>query len=390
MLFVLTFFSIIAYYLYTFFQFYLKTGFLSCTFTNHLSALFRVTESGDFMWEKITIKDVADKCGVSTATVSRALNNSGYVSDTLKASILQTCKEIGYIPNSTARSLKVNSTRIIGYITSDISNQYHITVAKAIEDIVRPSNYNLIVCSTRNDKQVEEQHLKSLLGRNIDALVINTTCENDDFIISISQTVPTVLVNRRLNLSGFHGDFTDSNNSLGVYLLTRELLQYGHKRIYILEGPHKFSNSRERYDGFRQAMAEVGIDTDHNYPYRYEGHFTEQSGVAGIKYMLSQFEQMPTAILGTNNSMTIGALNALRSYHISIPEQMSIVGFNGINHLELMAVRPTVADYNPYDIGKAAGEFILERLQDISLPNRESIFDPVIIHGNATAPPRIF
>ena len=225
---------------------------------------------------------------------------------------------------------------------------------------------------------------------NIDALVINPTCENDDFIISISQTVPTVLVNRRLNLSGFHGDFTDSNNSLGVYLLTRELLQYGHKRIYILEGPHKFSNSRERYDGFRQAMAEVGIDTDHNYPYRYEGNFTEQSGVSGIKYMLSQFEQMPTAILGTNNSMTIGALNALRSYHISIPEQMSIVGFNGINHLELMAVRPTVADYNPYDIGKAAGEFILERLQDISLPNRESIFDPVIIHGNATAPPRIF
>ena len=74
------------------------------------------------MLEKITIKDVADKCGVSTATVSRALNSSGYVSDTLKAYILQTCNEIGYIPNSTARSLKVNSTRIIGYITSDISN----------------------------------------------------------------------------------------------------------------------------------------------------------------------------------------------------------------------------------------------------------------------------
>ncbi len=341
------------------------------------------------MLERITIKDVADKCGVSTATVSRALNNSGYVSDTLKAFILQTCNEIGYIPNSTARSLKVNSTRIIGYITSDISNLYHITVAKAIEDMVRPSNYNLIVCSTRNDKKTEEQHLRSLLGRNIDALVINTTCENDEFIISISQTIPTVLVSRRLNLLGFHGDFADSNNSLGVYLLTKELLQYGHRRIYILEGPHKFSNSRERYSGFRKAMAEAGIDTDHGYPYRYEGNFSEQSGVEGVKYMLSQFDQMPTAILGTNNSMTVGALNALRSYHISIPEQMSIVGFNGIDHLELMAVRPTVANYNPYEIGKAAGHFILERLNDISLANRDAIFDPTIIHGNATAAPRI-
>ena len=341
------------------------------------------------MWEKITIKDIADKCGVSTATVSRALNNSGYVSDALKALILQTCKEAGYIPNSTARSLKVNSTRIIGYITSDISNLYYITVAKAIEDTVRSRSYNLIVCSTRNDKLAEEQHLRSLLGRNIDALVINTTCENDEFIISISKTIPTVLVNRRLNLAGFHGDFADSNNILGVYLLTKELLQYGHKRIYILEGPRRFSNSRERYDGFRKAMSEAGMDAGPDYPYRYEGNFTEQSGIDGIKYMLSHFDQIPTAIIGTNNAMTIGALNALRSYHISIPEQMSIVGFNGIDHLELMSVRPTVADYNPYDVGKAAGQFILERLHDNSLPNRDAIFDPVIIHGNATAPPRI-
>ena len=88
------------------------------------------------MWGKTTIKDVASKCGVSTATVSRAINNNGYVSKELKDMILSACSELGYIPNSTARSLKINSTGIIGYITSDISNQYHITVAKAIEDCI--------------------------------------------------------------------------------------------------------------------------------------------------------------------------------------------------------------------------------------------------------------
>ncbi|SFI12982.1 transcriptional regulator, LacI family [Lachnospiraceae bacterium NLAE-zl-G231] len=341
------------------------------------------------MWGKITIKDVADKCGVSTATISRAINNTGYVTNELRSYILQTCQDMGYIPNSTARSLKVNSTCMIGYITSDISNQYHITVAKALEDVVRPSNYNLIVCSTRDNREKEEQYLKLLLGRNIDALVINSTCENDKLIISISQSLPTVLVNRRLNLPGFHGDFADSDNIQGVYLLTKELLEYGHKRIYILEGPDKFCNARERYEGFRRAMAEVNIDTNDNYPYRYKGDFSEASGYNSIVYMLEKFEHIPTAIISTNNSMTIGILKALQAYHISIPEQLSVVGFNGINNLELMSVRPTVADFDPYDIGKAAGRFLLERIKDRSLENREAIFNPVIIPGNATAPPRI-
>lgn len=341
------------------------------------------------MWGKTTIKDVASKCGVSTATVSRAINNNGYVSKELKDMILSACSELGYISNSTARSLKINSTGIIGYITSDISNQYHITVAKAIEDIIRPSNYNLIVCSTRNSRISEEQYLKLLLGRNIDALVINTTCENDDFIVSISQKLPTVLVNRRLSVSGFHGDFADGNNVLGTYLLTKSLLEHGHRNIYVLEGSYKFSNARERYEGFRKAMAEAGIDTETDYPYRYEGDFTEKSGFDGVVHMLHHFDHAPTAILGTNNAMTIGTLKALHTYHISVPEQMSVVGFNGIDNLELMTTRPTIANYNPYEIGTAAGQFVLDRIDDLSLENREAIFDPVIIPGNATSTPRI-
>lgn len=341
------------------------------------------------MWGKTTIKDVANKCGVSTATVSRAINNNGYVSKELKSMILNTCNELGFIPNSTARSLKINATGIIGYITSDISNQYHITVAKAIEDIIRPSNYNLIVCSTRNSQVAEEQYLKLLLGRNIDALVINTTCENDEFIVSISQKLPTVLVNRRLSAAGFHGDFADGNNTMGTYLLTKDLLSYGHRRIYILEGTRKFSNARERYEGFRRAMAEAGIDTENGYPYRYEGDFTEQSGFNGIVHMLSHFDKIPTAILSTNNAMTIGTLRALHTYHISVPQQLSVVGFNGIDNLELMTTRPTVANYNPYEIGTAAGQFVLDRIHDSSLQNREAIFEPEMIPGNATAAPRI-
>lgn len=358
--------------------------------TDSISEHNKMQRYGASMWEKITIKEVAQKCGVSTATISRALNNSGYVSEDLKQHILKTCNELGYIPNSTARSLKVNATGIIGYITSDISNHYHITLAKGIEDTISPSNYNLIVCSTRNNKESEVRYLKLLLGRNIDALVVNSTCDNDDFIINISQKVPTVLVNRRLNHEGFHGDFADCNNHLGTYLLTKELLKYGHKKIYIIEGSYNFSNARERYQGFKDAMDEVGLmPSDHTYLYRYEGNFTEQSGYDAIVHMLHNFEQIPTAVLCTNNATLIGALKALHYFHISIPEQLSIVGFNGVENLELMTVRPTIADYDPYTIGTSAGQFLLDRIDNLSIQNREAIFDPTILIGNATANPRI-
>ena len=97
--------------------------------------------------QTLTIKDVAEACGVSIATVSRVLNDNYYVTPDIKNRVLDTVNRMGYIPNSAARGLKLNTSGIIGYITSDISNGYHIMIAKAVEDMIRPANYNLVVCS---------------------------------------------------------------------------------------------------------------------------------------------------------------------------------------------------------------------------------------------------
>jgi len=332
--------------------------------------------------QKCTIKDVADQCGVSTATVSRVLNDNYFVTPELKHRVLTTVNELGYIPNSVARSLKMNTSGIIGYITSDISNGYHIMIAKAIEDIIRPHNYNLIVCSTSNSKDAEKRYLKSLIGKNIDALVLNTSGENDSFILRMNKMLPMVLVNRRLSTPGFHGDFADCNNSLGMYLLTKELIKHGHKKIFLVQGPRHLSNTKERLEGFEKAMAEIGIDVGENYPFLYQGDYSLQSGYDSVKYMQS-LPILPTAILAANNTMTIGVLKALNEYGLSVPKQFSIAGFNGIDHLELMTVRPTMAYYDPYKIGMAAGKSILERIEDNSIDNREYIFSPTIIAGNA-------
>lgn len=334
--------------------------------------------------KKITIKDVAVACGVSIATVSRVLNDNYYVTPAVKQRVLNTIEQLGYVPNSVARNLKTNTSGIIGYITSDISNGYHITIAKAVEDIIRPCNYNLIVCSTGNSADAERQYLKLLMGKNVDAIILNSCGENDEFVLNINKTIPMVLVNRRLNTPGFHGDFADCNNVLGMYLLTRELIHHGHRNIYLVEGPAHLSNTKERLDGFSRAMAEIGIADINTYPLRYHGDFSLQSGIDAIQAMRT-LPTRPTAVAVTNNAMTIGVLKALKQSDFRIPDDISVAGFNGIEHLELMEIRPTVADYDPYKIGQAAGKAILERIKNNTIDNREYIFSPTLIYGNAIA-----
>lgn len=332
--------------------------------------------------QRITIKTVAEECGVSIATVSRVLNDNYYVSPDIKKNVLETVNKLGYVPNSVARNLKLNTSGIIGYITSDISNGYHITIAKAVEDVIRSSNYNLVVCSTGNNAEAERQYLKLLMGKNVDALIINTCGANDDFVLKANESIPMVLVNRRLNTPGFHGDFADCNNVLGMYLLTKDLLNHGHKDIYLVEGPANLSNSQERLEGFSKAMAESGITNISSYPFRYQGDYSLNSGFDAIAHMLT-LPHRPTAVLAANNTMTLGVLKALKHFGISAPADISIAGFNGIDHIELLETRPTVADYDPYKIGQAAGRAILERIHDNTIDNREYIFSPVLVHGNA-------
>ncbi len=334
--------------------------------------------------EKITIRDIAVYCNVSVATVSRVLNENYYVTPETKQRVQKAIQHFNYSPNNIARSLKLNRTGIIGYITSDISNHYHITVAKAIEDVIRPNNYNLIVCSSNNSKEAEEKYLKSLAGMHADALVLNSWGKNDALILELNRTIPMVLVNRRLSTPGFHGDLADCNNVLGMYLLTKELMKCGHKRILLIEGPSHLSNVQERFGGFQKAMKENGIDIAENYPYRLEGDFSIESGFQAVNFWLSLPEESrPTAILGTNNLTTLGAMKGIIYHQLNVPGQLSIAGFNSIEHLEIMQFHPTVAAFDPYKIGHAAGMAVLERIQDNSLENREYIFAPEIRPGNA-------
>ena len=335
----------------------------------------------------VTIRDVANRAGVSVSTVSRVINEDSRVNAQMKIAVLKAQAELGYFQNSIARSLKTNSTYTIGFVASDISNTYLMMVARAIENLINKHQYNLLVCSTEDSKELELSYLKLLNSKNIDGLVLNGTGLNEQFILEMNKRIPTVLIHRRLKSPEFIGDLVDSDNEQGAYLLTKHMTQLGHKKILVIKGPDTHSNSLERLAGVRRAMKEINIDIDRNYPYIFNGNFFLESGYDAVEY-LCRLPDRPTAIISFNTMMTIGALKCLKEKNINAPEDISIASTNKIEHIELMAIRPTVIDYDPKLLGAQAGEFLLERLNDNSLANRECIFTAKIIHGNAVSFPR--
>ena len=330
-----------------------------------------------------TIKDVAREANVSIATVSRVINNSGTVKPELEERVLQAIHNLNYSPNIVARSLKTSSTSTIAFLVSNISDPYFIKIGRGIEDYIKDFGYNLIVCSIDHSKEKEVSYLQLLKEKKVDGLILNTTGYNDKLISEISQYIPMVLSNRRINSAFFRGDFVDSDNIGGVNDLTKHLLACGHRKIGVVNGPLHLSTASERYRGFCNAMKTAGITVDESYPYMYEGLFENQSGYNGAKALLER-DDPPTALVLMSSEIALGAMQYLHESKIAVPEAVSIVCFGDIQNREMLYVTPTIASTNTLGMGTKMGELLLERIQskeDVS--NREICFTTQMHYGNS-------
>lgn len=332
----------------------------------------------------ITLKDVAERAEVSTATVSRVINGNCYVSPELKEVVERAIVELGYIQNGVARSLITRTTHTIAYVTADIANPYFITAAKAIEDIIQ--DYNLLTVSTKGESRRESECFKMLMERKVDALILNTSGYNEKEVVEISKQIPVILLHRRYSDSEFRGDYMGSDNTQGIRLLTEHLLSFGHEKIFVLKGNHRASTHLERFESFASTMGDAGITVDDSYPFQFGDDFTIQCGYDSVSHICGM-EDKPTAVLAFNNSLALGALMGMQAHNIRVPEGLSIACFNDLSHRELMAVRPTVYFIDPTEVGEMVGKALLERLEEPDLPFRT--FEPKgrLITGNAVSPP---
>jgi LacI family transcriptional regulator len=332
-----------------------------------------------------TIRQVADRAGVSTMTVSRVINNSGYISKEARGRVEAAVAELGYVPNTLARSLRFKQTKTIGLVLSDITNPFFTTIARGVEDVANQAGFNVIFCNTDESEDKQAQYLTILVQKQVDGILLVPARSSDRPIAFVqSRGVPTVVLDRRVSDSIVDGVRGDSEQ--GAYELVRLLLDLGHSHIAILNGPPDVSTAADRLTGYQRAFKEAGLSVDPTLI--LHDHFTQDAGYQMTQQVLAH-DPLPTALFAANNFIAIGAYRALRDARLRVPEDMTMVAFDDLPQALILEPFLTVAAQPAYEMGRRATELLFERLAGNGPPTCQDIILAVeIIPRRSSGRPR--
>lgn len=306
-------------------------------------------------------KDVARRAGVSTATVSRVLNGSGYVSPALQARVAQAVQELDYEANALARSLRRGRSGLLGLLVADVASPFFAAVTKAIEEDVARAGYSLLLCATGDDPARERQHLAMLRHLRADGLIASPCGENDEQIMALAERgIPIVLLDRRLRRTRAVLDVVQADAAGGTAQAVDHLIDCGHQQIGLLPGPLQLSSARDRLAGYWRAMTRRGLPYDdalvEECPYTMEG------GRAKALRLL-HLHPRPTALLAGSELIMLGALQAAREIGLRVPQDVAVAGF-AESEWPSFVEPPLTAIVRPArEMGLTAARLLRERLE---------------------------
>jgi LacI family transcriptional regulator len=305
------------------------------------------------------IRDVAKKAGVAPITVSRVINNSGYVSQKTRARVEAVIEELGYVPNMLGPSLRFKQTMTLALVVTDITNPFWTTIARGVEDEAQANGYSTILCNTDESVEKQAQYLDMLLRRRIDGMLLAPVRSAPEPVRLIQkQGIPVVVLDRLV--PDVQVDTVRTDNKAGAYNLTRHLLDLGHRRIAMLAGPHGVSTSVDRVAGYRQALTDAGLPESAFFI--LWGEFTRESGYELTRRLLQSAGTLPTALFAANNLVAIGVLEALREANIPVPDQMALVTIDDLQPASLISPPLTVVNQPAQEMGQRAAQLLLERI----------------------------
>jgi LacI family transcriptional regulator len=315
------------------------------------------------------IHDVAKLAGVAPITVSRVINNNGYVSEATRQRVEAAVFELNYIPNALGPSLRSKRTMTLALVLSDITNPFWTTVARGVEDTANARGYHIIIGNTDEAAEKQEAYLSFLMMKQVDGFLLVPASSRSSISLQ-KRRIPFVLLDRRI--PGERLDSVRGDSVKGAYELTRHLLELGHTRIAIITGRQDHSTACDRVDGFTQAMEEVGQTANQQ---MFWGEYNQETGYRYACQVL-EAKPRPTAIFASNNFIAIGVMRALRDAGVGVPEDMSVVAFDDLPQAITIDPFFTVASQPAYEMGEKATELLLSRLakegpaepQDIVLP----------------------
>jgi LacI family transcriptional regulator len=330
----------------------------------------------------VTMREVAERAGVSVTTVSHVINNSRPVKPQTRDRVEEAMQALGYQPNVLARSLRRGVTHTIGIILPDSANPYFAEVVRGIEDTSFNQGYSVILCNSDNNLDKEHHYTNVLVEKQVDGIIFVAAGLSSENINSLQDRgVPVVLVDRRV--PEVQVDNVLADNQGGGWLATSHLIELNHRIIGCIAGPKGVRLSRERIDGFHQALDTAGISLD---PSRIvEGDFQYQSGYEGAKKLFNQTPS-PTAIFACNDLMAIGAYRFAHENDLKVPGQLSIVGFDDVRLAAYTNPPLTTIHQLKHEMGSRSAELLMERIADQELKPRQVMLDTkLVIRGSTTS-----
>jgi len=332
----------------------------------------------------VTINDIAVRVGVSHATVSRVLNDSGYVKDETREKVLKVIKELNYTPSAIARSLSTSKTNTIGVIIPDINNLFFGEIIKGITEIADEHNLNIILCVTDEDKDKELKAINVLKQQRIQGLIITPTfyknSSNSENLNALKNLgIPIILIDGHVEYLDFSGVFID--HIKGAYDGTSALINAGHRKIAIITGDMKSRPARERLLGYEKALEANNIPIDKEY-IQY-GDYTHQTAYEITKRIL-KMDNRPTAIFVSSNTTILGCMKAFYEEHINIPGDMAIIGFDRIDVLNIIGMNISFINGPSIELGRIGMKMLLENLnskEPIKI-KRQTILPEILLKGS--------
>lgn len=322
-----------------------------------------------------TIYEVSALAGVSLSSVSRVLNEHAHVSDKTKKKVMAAMEELGYRPNSVARSLASNRSNSIGVLVSELHGPFYGDMLSGIEMALRKAGKHAVVTAGHSIEASEKEGVNFLIDRNCDAIIILIDSLSDEYLIELSKgPIPIIILNRLIPEIKENCFYID--NELGGYLATKHVIEQGHRQLAYISGPLFKQDATERLNGHKRALNEANLPFDEEL--FFEGDFLTNSGRKGIDHLIKK--HLPfTAVICANDEMASGAMKGVRDHGYTIPKDFSVIGFDNVYFANYLHPELTTMNYPIKEMAKMSARWILKNVykkDDVLVNNK---FTPELI-----------
>jgi DNA-binding LacI/PurR family transcriptional regulator len=311
-----------------------------------------------------TIKDVAERAGVSPSTVSRVISNHPRISEKTKRLVREAMEELGYHPNVLARSLAKKSSEAIGVLIPSTTEEFFMNpffpeLLRGISEVAKREGYDILLSTSDSGKEDVSSLTRMIHGKRVDGVLLLSSRMQDPLMQVLKEhPFPAALVGRPemdLPIAWVNNDNVDAG-----YRATRHLIDLGHQRIGFLGGDENMLVTRDRLQGYNQALDEAGIPTDRRL--MFASSFMEQGGYHGMTRLLA-LPDRPSAVVASDDILAFGAMRAAGELGYRIPEDIAVVGFNNVRLSEMSNPSLTSVDVHIYELGTTAATLLIEQMR---------------------------